>query len=70
MVSHAHHGKGIRSGCVLKLTETSNPPPPGLTSNTPRQSVHVAIGGKHLRVRFSNACGKQCGDGFSMRDKI
>ncbi len=33
------------------------PPAPGLTSNTLRQIVHVSIGGKRLRVRFSNAFG-------------
>lgn len=42
-----------------QLTETKNlPPPPGLTSNTLRQVVHVSIGGKRLRLRFSNAFGK------------
>jgi lysophospholipase L1-like esterase len=41
-----------------QLTEPRNlPPPPGLTSNTLRQVVHVSIGGKHLRVRFSNVFG-------------
>jgi lysophospholipase L1-like esterase len=38
--------------------ETRNlPPPPGMTSNTLRQVVQVSIGGKRLRVRFSNAFG-------------
>jgi lysophospholipase L1-like esterase len=41
-----------------QLTEPRNlPPPPGLTSNTLRQVVHVSIGGKKLRVHFSNAFG-------------
>jgi lysophospholipase L1-like esterase len=41
-----------------QLTETRNlPPPPGLTSNTLRQVVHVSLGGKQLRVRFSNGFG-------------
>lgn len=41
-----------------QLTEPGNlPPPPGLTSNTLRQVVQVSIGGKQLRVRFSNAFG-------------
>jgi|GEM_PF-208142 len=45
-------------GCGPQLTEPSNlPPAPGLTSNTLRQVVHVSIGGKHLRARFSNAYG-------------
>lgn len=45
-------------GSSQQLTEPRNlPPPPGLTSNTLRQVVHVSIGGKHLRVRFSNLFG-------------
>jgi lysophospholipase L1-like esterase len=45
-------------GCAPQLTEPSNlPPTPGLTSNTLRQVVHVSIGGKRLRARFSNAYG-------------
>ena len=45
-------------GASPQLTEPRNlPPPPGLTSNTLRQVVQVSIGGKKLRVRFSNAFG-------------
>lgn len=45
-------------GTSPQLTEPRNlPPPPGLSSNTLRQVVHVSIGGKKLRVRFSNAFG-------------
>ena len=45
-------------GSSPQLTELRNlPPAPGLTSNTLRQVVHVSVGGKHLRVRFSNAFG-------------
>lgn len=45
-------------GCGVQLTEPRNlPPPPGLTSNTLRQIVHVSIGGKQLRARFSNIFG-------------
>ena len=45
-------------GCGIQLTEPRNlPPPPGLTSNTLRQVVHSSIGGKQLRVRFSNIFG-------------
>lgn len=45
-------------GAAPQLTEPRNlPPPPGLTSNTLRQVVHVSIGGKQVRVRFSNAFG-------------
>ena len=45
-------------GTSPQLTEPQNlPPPPGLTSNTLRQVVHVSVGGKKLRARFSNAFG-------------
>lgn len=44
-------------GASPQLTEPKNLPTPGLTSNTLRQVVHVSIGGKKLRVRFSNAFG-------------
>ena len=45
-------------GCGIQLTEPRNlPPPPGLTSNTLRQIVHSSIGGKQLRVHFSNIFG-------------
>ena len=45
-------------GTAPQLTEPRNlPPPPGLTSNTLRQVVHVSIGGKKLRVHLSNAFG-------------
>jgi len=38
-----------------QLVEPRNlPPEPGLTNNTLRQVVHVSIGGKLLRLRFSN----------------
>jgi lysophospholipase L1-like esterase len=44
--------------CAPQLTEPKNlPPAPGLTSNTLRQVVHVSLGGKKLRVKFSNAFG-------------
>ncbi|HUA67935.1 MAG TPA: SGNH/GDSL hydrolase family protein [Candidatus Saccharimonadales bacterium] len=43
-----------------QLVERRNlPPPPGLTGNTLRQIVQVSIGGKKLRVRFSNAFGTE-----------
>ncbi|HXR48008.1 MAG TPA: SGNH/GDSL hydrolase family protein [Candidatus Limnocylindrales bacterium] len=46
-------------GTSPQLTETRNlPPAPGLTSNTLRQIVRVSIGGNRLRVRFSNAFGR------------
>lgn len=41
-----------------QLTEPGNlPPAPGLADTTLRQIVHVSLGGKQLRVRFSNAYG-------------
>ena len=41
-----------------QLTEPANmPPEPGLADATLRQVVHVSLGGKRLRVRFSNAFG-------------
>ena len=44
--------------CGVQLTERQNlPPAPGLASNTLRQVVHVTIGGKQLRVKFSNIFG-------------
>jgi hypothetical protein len=45
-------------GCGLQVTEPRNlPPPPGLTGSTLRQIVHSSIGGKQLRVHFSNVFG-------------
>jgi len=45
-------------GTSPQLTELKNlPPPPGLSSNTLRQVVHVSLGGDKLRIRFSNAFG-------------
>jgi lysophospholipase L1-like esterase len=41
-----------------QLTEPSNlPPEPGLADTTLRQVVHVSLGAKRIRVRFSNAFG-------------
>lgn len=41
-----------------QLVEPGNmPPKPGLTGNTLRQVVRVSLGGKRLRVRFSNEFG-------------
>jgi lysophospholipase L1-like esterase len=45
-------------GCAPQLVEPRNlPPAPGLGSNTLRQIVHVSVGGKRLRARFSNLAG-------------
>jgi lysophospholipase L1-like esterase len=45
-------------GCGIQLTESRNlPPSPGLTSNTLRQIIRSSIGGKQVRVHFSNVFG-------------
>jgi lysophospholipase L1-like esterase len=44
-------------GCGPQLTEPGNLPPAPLANGTLRQFVHTTIGGKFLRVRFSNAYG-------------
>src|SRR5262245_14848986 len=44
-------------GCGPQLTEPSNLPPAPLSNSTLRQFVHTTLGGKFLRVRFSNAYG-------------
>ncbi len=44
-------------GCGPQLTEPSNLPPAPLANGTLRQFVHVTLGGKRLRARFSNAFG-------------
>jgi lysophospholipase L1-like esterase len=44
-------------GCGPQLTEPGNLPPAPLAFSTLRQFVHTTIGGKFLRVRFSNAYG-------------
>src|ERR1051325_4797059 len=46
-------------GTAPQLVEPNNmPPPPGLSNNTLRQVVCVSIGGKKLRLKFSNMFGK------------
>jgi lysophospholipase L1-like esterase len=44
-------------GCAPQLTEPNNLPPVPLAHSTLRQFVRNSIGGKQLRVRFSNAYG-------------
>jgi lysophospholipase L1-like esterase len=44
-------------GCGAQLTEPSNRPLAPLGNSTLRQLVHVTLGGRHLRARFSNAFG-------------
>jgi lysophospholipase L1-like esterase len=44
-------------GCAPQLVEPANLPPAPLANNTLRQFVRTSIGGKNLRVRFSNTFG-------------
>ncbi len=44
-------------GCAVQLTEPNNLPPAPLANATLRQFVRTSIGGKNLRVRFSNSFG-------------
>ena len=44
-------------GCAPQLTEPNNLPPAPLANSTLRQFVRTSIGGKNLRVRFSNIFG-------------
>jgi len=44
-------------GCGPQLVEPSNLPPAPLANSTLRQFVHPTLGGRQLRVRFSNAYG-------------
>ena len=44
-------------GCGPQLTEPANLPPVPLSKSTLRQFVRATIGGKLIRVRFSNAYG-------------
>lgn len=44
-------------GTAPQLTEVGNLPPVTLANSTLRQFVRTSIGGKYLRVRFSNAYG-------------
>jgi lysophospholipase L1-like esterase len=44
-------------GCAPQLTEPNNLPPVPLTNCTLRQFVRASIGGKSVRVRFSNLFG-------------
>ena len=46
-------------GTALQLTEPNNMPPrPGLADNTLRQQLRVSIGGKRIRLQFSNIFGR------------
>src|ERR1017187_2850082 len=44
--------------CSPQLVEPQNrPPEPGLPGNTLRQVVHLTLGGREIRLRFSNEFG-------------
>ncbi|MGH8024327.1 MAG: SGNH/GDSL hydrolase family protein [Limisphaerales bacterium] len=58
--SPAQEGHWVTTwGCGPQLVEPRNLPPVPLAVKTLRQFVHVSIGGDRLRVRFSNAYGKE-----------
>lgn len=44
-------------GCGPQLTEPANLPPAPLANSTLRQFIHVTLGGKRVRARFSNTYG-------------
>ncbi len=49
---------GTWAASPQRTEEANLPPAPGFADATLRQNVHVSIGGKTLRVRFSNAFGR------------
>ncbi len=51
------HWVGTWASSPLLGDASNAPPAPGFSDSTLRQVVHVSIGGKQLRVRFSNAFG-------------
>src|SRR6476646_4586983 len=61
--AHAADGHWVTTwGCGPQLTEPGNLPPAPFTTDsmsdcTLRQFVHTTLGGKFVRVRFSNAYG-------------
>lgn len=55
---HAQDGRWVTTwGCAPQLTEPHNLPPVPLAHSTLRQFVRTSVGGKMIRVRFSNAYG-------------
>jgi len=54
---HSHHWVGTWASAPQPGDEATAPPTPGFTDSTIRQIVHVSVGGKLIRVRFSNAFG-------------
>jgi lysophospholipase L1-like esterase len=60
VISHTRAAEGhwvTTWGCAPQLTEPGNLPPVPLAHSSLRQFVHTTIGGKFIRVRFSNAYG-------------
>ncbi len=53
----APHWVGTWATSAQQGEASSAPPAPAFTDSTLRQIVHVSIGGKQIRVRFSNAYG-------------
>jgi lysophospholipase L1-like esterase len=51
------HWVGTWASSPLLGDASNAPPAPGFADSTLRQIVHVSLGGKQLRVRFSNAFG-------------
>jgi lysophospholipase L1-like esterase len=57
------HWVGTWATAPLDIDKSTMPPtPPGLADTTLRQIVRVSLGGKPVRVRFSNAFGAYVGD--------
>lgn len=54
----AEHWVGTWACSPQVADPSSEPPAPGFADVTLRQIVHVSIGGRKIRVRFSNAFGK------------
>ena len=48
---------GTWASAPMLANDASMPPAPGFADSTLRQIVHVSIGGRQIRVRFSNAFG-------------
>lgn len=51
---HNQNWVGIWATAQMLVEPNNMPPAPGLTGNTLRQIIRVSIGGKRLRLRFSN----------------
>ena len=53
----SHHWVGTWASAPQLADEGNLPPAPGFADSSIRQIVHVSLGGKSIRVRFSNAFG-------------